>query len=66
MKPEIVSLETKRNEVDLDEKIETYFYWLTNYGHEAASMWAQGNLMDSEISEFQSRLSGEFTKRGFR
>ena len=66
MKPEIVSLDSKRNKVNLDEKIEKYFYWLTNYGHEAASMWAQGNLNNSEISEFKERLSEESIKHGFK
>lgn len=66
MKPEIVSLDSKRNEVNLDEKIEKYFYWLSNYGHEAASMWAQGNLEESDIPEFKIRIKKEFRKHGFK
>lgn len=66
MKPEIVSLDSKRNEVNLDEKIEKYFYWLSNYGHEAASMWVQGNLEESDIPEFKIRIKKEFRKHGFK
>ena len=66
MKPEIVSLDSKRNEVNLDEKIEKYFYWLTNYGHESASMWAQGNIEEADIPEFKIRIKKEFRKHGFK
>lgn len=64
MKPEVVSLEKKRNEVSLNEKVEKYFYWLTTYGHEAASMWVQGNLSESEIPEFKEMLKKEFRRYG--
>ena len=50
----------------LDEKIEKYFYWLTTYGHEAASMWCIDNVGEHEQDEFRRRIRIEFKKYGLK
>lgn len=50
----------------LDEKIEKYFYWLTTYGHEAASMWCIDNVSEHEQDEFRRRIRTEFKKYGLK
>lgn len=50
----------------LDEKIEKYLYWLTTYGHEAASMWCMDNLTSHEIPEFKRRIQKNIGKYGLK
>jgi hypothetical protein len=51
--------------VSLDDKVEKYFYYLINYGHETASVWAQGNVELDEIEEFKIKLNKSFGRHGF-
>jgi hypothetical protein len=51
---------------ELKDKIDKYFYWLTNYGHEAASVWVQGNVPEDEIEDFKREIKRGFAKHGFK
>jgi hypothetical protein len=58
----VVEIESKM----LDEKIEKYFYWMINYGHEAASMWCIDNIAEHEKDEFKHRIKIESKKYGLK
>jgi hypothetical protein len=50
----------------LKEKVDKYFYWLTTYGHEAASVWVQGNVDEEEVQAFKLALKKGYERRGFK
>lgn len=52
--------------MSLDDKVEKYFYYLINYGHETASMWVQGNVKLEEIEEFKAKMGKAFGRHGFK
>lgn len=51
---------------ELKEKVDQYFYWLTTYGHEAASVWVQGNVEEKEVEAFKLALKKGYEKHGFK
>lgn len=50
----------------IEEKVETYYKYLINYGSETASMWAMGNVSDNERDEFMIKMRKSRSKHGFK
>jgi hypothetical protein len=50
----------------LQPKVDQYFKWLIDYGHEAASMWAQGNVEPADLDDFRELVKKDFHKHGFK
>ena len=64
LKP-VISLDKKRADKELMDKVDKYYHYLSTYGYETASMWTMDNVAIEEVDEFKAALHESRTKYGF-